>query len=96
MPADVSHRNYDGEAGEFCSYEGRLRQLPAAPASPPLQLPLPTPNALGSYPQEGQGEIHVQVKHRGPLGGWWEGATHTCGCEPASGKALSCARGEAG
>lgn len=68
MPADVSHRNHDREAGELCSHEGGLRQLPAAPASPPFQLPVPTPNALGSHPQEGQGEIHVQVRLGVPLG----------------------------
>lgn len=61
VPAGVSHRDHDGEAGELRGLEGGRWRLPAAPPPPPLQLPVPAPHALGPHPPEGQGAIHVPV-----------------------------------
>lgn len=43
---DVSHRNNDRETGEFRSHEGRHWHFPAAPSTPPVQLPISTAHAL--------------------------------------------------
>lgn len=87
LPADVSHRDHDGQAGELRGHEGRLGQLRAAPPPPPLQLPVPAPHALGPHPQEGQGALHLQVRWglQGGAGGVVLARgpqVPRCGCEP--------------
>lgn len=63
---DVSHRNDDGETGEFCSHEGGHWRVPAAPSPPPLQLPVAAAHAVGSHPAQGQGALHLQVRTSPP------------------------------
>lgn len=74
---DVSHRDDDGETGEFCSHEGGHRRVPAAPSPPPLQLPLAAAHAVGSHPAQGQGALHLQVRTAATAGTERSGFTRT-------------------
>lgn len=83
---DVSHRNHDRETGEFCSHEGRHWHFPAAPSTPPVQLPIATTHAIRSHPAQGQGALHLQVRAWAPRGS--ETVPPACRMPPALGSCI--------